>query len=121
MSKRFGRNQKRKLKNQIKILEENNNKLKQKLINTTTFPYLKTKSISIAVMPKIDMSNPIGLNDNINVVRVQIDPVVMMFEKNINIEDLEMYKNYPKYITDDFLIMIKKTLIDVIPKLLKNI
>lgn len=122
MGKRFGRNQKRKLKEQIKALEEENIKVKKQRDSAGHFPYLKTESMSLAIMPdfynSFDCSSP---DAQVQEMRIQFDPMIIMFSRKFTMRDLEDLKRYPQDLSGEFSRMIEDELNRAIPQILNQI
>lgn len=126
MSKRFGRKQKRKLK-------EENERLKKLVIageaaliraeKNLEFPHIKTESMVMALIP--DLRRLPAYNDGfyteMPVLHIQIDPMPMMFSKKMTQTEMRIHREYPQNLSMEFAQMFQDSLERAIPKLLENV
>lgn len=121
MGKRFGRNKKRKLLEDIKSLERKVVLIENQRDSAINIPYVQNESMCLAITPD-DIGFYSGCRQGeIKVVRLRIDPMSMMFSKKIRKCDLEVWKKYPQNLSSEFASKIEAELNKVIPIMLREV
>jgi len=113
MSKRFGRNKKRKLQKRINTLESEVSWIKWKYDNyTKEIPHLEVDDIIISINTRDDISKTI---------RLEVSPHVVVIEKILNSKDIEHINNYHEILVEELSIKVKEFLSKSISLMLTQI